>query len=124
MSARAGIFVSAFIVIAAESTIGLGYAQSPEAQAKALDAITKTADGICSIVSHAGSSQSLKVKGDVKAQLTGLIKRLADLGISGAAEFTEDEYENVIQADLAATIQRNAECKLKVFDKLQEKMIK
>src|SRR5262245_47247535 len=89
------------------------YAQSLEAQTKALALITKAADEICSIVNHAGSSQSFKVKGDVKAQLSGLIRQLADLGISGAADFTADQYENVIQADLAATIQRNAECKLK-----------
>lgn len=100
------------------------YSQSLDAQTKALALITKTADEICSIVNHAGSSQSLKVKGDVRAQLNGLIRQLADLGISGAADFTADQYEGVIQADLASSIQRNSECKLKVFDKLSDKMIK
>jgi hypothetical protein len=99
-------------------------AQSLEAQAKALDLITTTADRICNIVRLAGNSQSLKVTGDVKAQLSGLIKQLADIGISGAADFTTDQYEGVLRADLAASVERNAECKFKIFDKLQEKMIK
>jgi hypothetical protein len=100
------------------------YSQSLEVQTKALAQITDAADKICSIVSHAGNSQSLQVKGEVKAQLGGLIKRLADLGILGAADLTTEQYENVIHADLAETINRNADCKFKVFDKLQEKMIK
>jgi hypothetical protein len=117
---RSGALI-AFIVIAATAE---AYSQSSEAQTKALGLITKTADDICSIVNHAGSSQSLKVKGDVKAQLSGLIRRLVDAGISGAADFSTDQYEGVIRADLAATIQHNAECKLKVFNTLQEKMLK
>jgi hypothetical protein len=98
--------------------------QSLDAQGRALDLITSTADRICSIVKLAGNSQSLKVKGDVKAQLSGLIKTLADVGISGAADFSTDEYEGLLQGDLATAVAHNEECKLKVFDKLQEKMIK
>jgi hypothetical protein len=107
-----------------DSNIASTYSQAIEAQARALTLITDAADKICGIVSHAGNSQSLKVKGDVKAQLNGLIRQLADLGITGAIDYSADQYQEVIQSDLATTIQRNAECKLRVFDKLQEKMIK
>jgi hypothetical protein len=117
--------VSVLLTLVGTAAVSTGiYAQSLEAQAKALDLITKTADNICSIVTQAGSSQSLKVQGDVKAQLSGLIRQLADLGISGAADFTTDQYEGVIHADLATALQHNAECKLKIFDTLQAKMIK
>jgi hypothetical protein len=106
------------------SNIASTYSQALEAQAQALSLITDIADEICGIISHAGNSQSLKVKGEVKAQLNGLIRQLADLGIAGAIDYSVDQYQEVIQSDLAATIQRNADCKLRVFDKLQEKMIK
>src|SRR5262245_62095367 len=115
MRKRARTVTSTTVVLAAAIATS-AYSQSLDAQTKALALITKTADAICSIVNHAGSSQSLKVKGDVKAQLSGLIRQLADLGITGAADFTTDQYEGVIQADLATAIQRNSECKLKVFD--------
>jgi len=111
-------------VIFFNSSVAGTYSQSLDAQARVLSLITDAADKICGIVNHAGNSQSMKVKGDIKAQLNGLIKQLADLGITGAIDYSADQYQEVIQSDLAATIQHNAECKLRVFDKLQEKMIK
>jgi hypothetical protein len=115
-------FVFFFAIFAASEANA--QSQPIDAQAKALELITKTADSICSIVKQAGSSESLTVKGEVKAQLNGLIKKLADLGISGAADFNSDQYEGVIRTDLATAIKNNAECKFNVFDKLQAKMIK
>jgi len=100
------------------------YPDTLEAQSKALDFITAAADKICNIVKLAGHYQTIKVTGDAKAQLSGLIKQLADLGISRAADFNADEYEGVLRTDLAATVQHNAECKLRVFEKLESKMIK
>ena len=114
-------FVAVLIAMFATSQ---AYSQSLAVQTQALALITKTADDICGIVKTAGNYQDLKVKGEVKAQLNGLIKQLADLGISGAADYDASQYEGFVQGDLAATFQRTAECKFKVFDKLQEKIIK
>jgi hypothetical protein len=100
------------------------YSQSLDVQTQALALITKTSDAVCGIVKTVGSYQDLKVKGDVKAQLSGLVKQLADLGISGAADYNTDQYEGFVRSDLAGAFQSAAECKFKVFDKLQEKMIK
>ena len=122
MSGVARLFAFCFAIVAASEA--QAQSQTIDAQAKALDLITKTADSVCSIVTLAGNSQNLKVKGEVKAQLNGLIKQLADLGISGDADFNSDKYEGLIRTDLAAAIQNNAQCKFNVFDKLQAKMIK
>jgi hypothetical protein len=43
--------------------------------AQALDLITKTADSICNVVSTKGEAESSEVKGEVKAQLSGLASR-------------------------------------------------
>jgi hypothetical protein len=120
MSSNTRIF-ALFIAICATSE---AHSQSLEVQTQALALITKTADNVCGIVKTAGNYQEVKVKGEVKAQLTGLIRQLADLGIAGAADYNADQYEGFVRSDLAGTFQRTAECKLKVFDKLQEKMIK
>src|ERR1700753_2482872 len=106
-------FVAGVIGIFAESD---AHSQSLEVQTQALALITKTADDICGIVKTAGSYQDLKVKGEVKAQLSGLVKQLADLGISGAANYDSDQYEGFVRSDLATTFQRTAECKYKVFE--------
>ena len=120
MLGRARILAVSIAVFATSEV----YSQSLEVQTKALALITKTADEVCGIVKTAGSYQDLKIKGEVKAQLSGLIKQLADLGISGAADYNADQYEGFVRSDLSGTFQRTAECKFKVFDKLQEKMIK
>jgi hypothetical protein len=119
-----GVRIFGFVFAIFAASEASAESQSIDVQAKALDLITKTADGVCSTVKQAGTSESLDVKGEVKAQLNGLIKQLADLGISGAADFKSDQYENVIRTDLATAIQNNAQCKFNVFDKLQAKMIK
>jgi hypothetical protein len=119
-----GVRIFGFVFAIFAASEASAQSQSIDVQAKALDLITKTADSVCNIVKQAGSSESLNVKGEVKAQLNGLIKKLADLGINGAADFNSDQYEGVIRTDLATAIQNNAQCKFNVFDKLQAKMIK
>jgi hypothetical protein len=124
MTMLGGVRFFVFFVAISAASEANAQSQSIDVQAKALDLITKTADSVCGIVQHHGNSESLNVKGEVKAQLSGLIKQLADLGISGAADFNSDQYEGVIRTDLATAIRNSAECKLNVFDKLQAKMIK
>ena len=98
-------------------------AQPLDDQAKALKLITDTADRICNVVAAAGSSKSLEVQGQLKAELNGLASRLADVGISGAGKLNEEQYQNVLRQDLAGTLRDNAACKLKVFETLSSKML-
>jgi hypothetical protein len=115
-------FFAAFIATAtlAGGALQPGYA---DVNSDALKAITDTADRICGVVAAAGESQSVKVTGDLKAQLSGLAKRLADLGISGTGSFDADNYVGVLQSDLPTALGSLRECKLKVFDKLEAKLI-
>jgi len=97
-------------------------AASPDT-AQALDLITNTADKICNVVTTKGETESTQVNGQVKAELSGLASRLANVGISGSGSITHDQYQNVLRQDLAATLHDNAKCKLKVFEDLQVKLI-
>ena len=96
---------------------------APLDTAQALDLITKTADSICNVVSTKGDAESSEVKGEVKAQLSGLASKLADAGISGVGSINNAQYQNVLRQDLASTIKDNARCKLTVFEELQSKLI-
>jgi hypothetical protein len=117
------IFVC-FFAFGAVGFFERGFAQSLEAQGKALELITGTADKICNIVYLAGNSQSVKVTGDVKAELSGLVRQVVNLGLKGAGELNSDQYEGIIRADLATAVQNNAQCKLKVFLSLKDTMVK
>ena len=90
-------------------------------KADALNAIDDTADRICGFAASNGESQKTKIEGDVKAQLSGLVRHLADLGISGAGSVEIDNYVGVLQNDLPSTLSSIRDCKLKVFESLQEK---
>ena len=102
---------------------GIARADDVVAQANALKLISETATDICSTIEKEGSSQSTELSGNVKAKLGGVISKIADLGVEGAGKFSSAEYRNVLQQDLAKTLQSNADCKLSVFKLLQEKMI-
>ena len=90
------------------------FAMTPEA----VSLITEAAQSICGTAVDAGSTTSVKVTGDVKAELSGLAKKLADLGLSGSGSIENDSYVGVLQKDLAANLADLRHCKLAVFDRL------
>ena len=108
--------------IAAIALANAAQAASPDAP-QALDLITNTADRICNVVSTKGEIGSTQVNGQVKAELSGLASRLANVGISGSGSINNEQYQNVLRQDLAETLHDNAQCKLKVFEDLQVKLI-
>jgi hypothetical protein len=61
--------------------------------------------------------------GDVRAQLSGLAKRLADLGISGTGDITSESYEGILQGELATALKDMRECKLAVFNSLKQVLL-
>lgn len=111
------------MIAAAPATHDIARAESLEAQAKALELITNTADRICNIISTKGEADSSEAKGNVTAQLNGLASKLADIGISGSGSINKEKYQNVLQQDLATALKDSAACKFKVFDSLQSKLL-
>jgi len=69
-----------------------------------LQEITNAAERLCVNVKQSGQESSAKLSGDVKAELSGLAKRLADAGVSGAGQIQSKEYEGVVQGQLADTL--------------------
>jgi hypothetical protein len=90
---------------------------------RALQEITDTADRLCGNVATSGQTNSLKASGDVKAELNGLVKKLADIGVSASGETNSSAYEGVVQQELTTALQDVRKCKLKVFNTLQEKLL-
>jgi lanthanide-dependent methanol dehydrogenase len=118
----AAILLSAVILVLGSGTAAL--AESIEQEQQILNMVADYSDRICNIVQARGSSQSITAKGDIKAELNGLAKKLANLGVTGAADITTSEYEGVLQTDLAKAIADNAACKRGVQDKLVDKLLR
>ncbi|HKA19915.1 MAG TPA: hypothetical protein VKN18_16615, partial [Blastocatellia bacterium] len=104
---------------------GPAIADDLEAQMRALKIISSFAGETCGeALPLEGSSTHVELSGDVKAQLAGVIAKVADLGISGAGKYKDDKFKSVLHEQLAEAFRDRANCKLKVFEVLQEKMIK
>jgi hypothetical protein len=99
-------------------------AQDIEAQTKALKAISAFAAETCgNPLALEGHATDLELSGDVKAQLQGLVARVADLGVTGAGKYKSNDFKNVLHEQLADALKDSATCKLKVFEVLQDKMV-
>ena len=89
----------------------------------ALAAIADTADRICGIVTTQGDAKSSQVQGEIHAELSGLARRLATVGGSGAADITSSNYQGLLQQDLPTTLQDIRAGKLQVLEKLQATLL-
>jgi hypothetical protein len=122
LSLRAGV-VGALLTTGIGATIcTTGFADTLEDRQR-LGLIADTADRICNVIVLTGNAHSDQVKGELKAQLSGLAAKLADVGVEGSATLNNENYQNVLQQDLPTVLKDSTACKLKVFDALQVKLL-
>ena len=122
MSARQ---VMAGAIISAAGLFGApAQSQDWQAQQQALTQITKTANEICQSAPLGETNQGVNLKGDANANLGGLVGKLADLGIAGAGEYQTNRSMGVLQKDLITAIQNANDCKLKVFQTLEQDLLR
>jgi len=89
----------------------------------ALEKIIEASKTICTDVPVSGSTTSVQLEGDAQAEFFALLKALADLGIEGAAKYTDVEYSGVLQSELAKQIQNTNECRLSVLNLLSNALL-
>ena len=90
-----------------------------EAQTQALAAILKAADQICGTPPLTASSDHLELSGNAKAALSGVLSKITDLGIGGAAKYSSGHSSGVLQEQLAGALEKGNDCKLSVLKTLQ-----
>ena len=113
-------------VIAATSIVLPAFIPSADAttndrlakQARALEIISDFADNICERIPLSGEQETLKLSGNAKADLSKLIKNLADLGIEGAGIYAYENYQGLIQDQIVEALKASIQCKSKVFESL------
>lgn len=88
-------------------------------KAGALSEIENAADRICGTVATAGEYTSESVTGSVDAELTGLFKRVANLGFKGSAGGSHTQYKGVVRSDLPEALISVQKCKTRIFEDLR-----
>ncbi|MDZ5650423.1 hypothetical protein [Nitrospirillum sp. BR 11828] len=104
----------------------IAYTSSSSAQSNNQDAlklIRETANDICGTIPLNGTTTNINTKGNIKAEVNGLVKKLANLGIEGQADIKSSEYEGLSQGDIPTSIKDQRECKLTVFKILSDKFL-
>jgi hypothetical protein len=102
---------------------GLANAGSLEAQQKGLDVILEFADRLCTTIPLTGGANTLELSGKAKAELSALLKKIANLGIEGAAKYQTLDWQGVLQHELAEQLNNSRHCKVEVFRALKDKLL-
>ncbi len=88
-----------------------------------LDVIANYAERICDRIPLEGSGENIELSGEARAELSGVLGRLADLGVSGSGQYQTEEYQGVLQKDLATTLQDARDCRREIHNKLTDRLL-
>src|SRR5437870_1314739 len=102
---------------------GLANADGLEVQQKALAVMLEFADRLCTTIPLTGGANTLELSGTAKAELSALLKKIANLGIEGAAKYQTLDWQGVLQQDLAEQLNNSRHCKVEVFRALNDKLL-
>jgi hypothetical protein len=89
-----------------------------------LNLIAEFADKLCKEVPLKATHNNVELTGNAKAELKGVLGKVADLGFEGATKYQTGKSEGLLQNDLISALKDNNACRLKVWDDLQKKLIK
>ncbi len=98
-------------------------AQAQQNLNEALGVISNFADRICTDIPLTGNGNTIELEGAAKADLKGIIGKIIDLGIEGAAKYRDFEYQNVLQEDLVEALKDSRDCKLIIWKDLRENLL-
>jgi hypothetical protein len=114
------------VFCAAVATVLIGCSSSTYALTNQDVALIKdTAASICNTVKEAkGRKAETQVSADIKAEVNGLIGKLAGAGGSGAGNvtFSQEEYENYSRDAAAELAAGDRQCRERIFNKMFEKL--
>lgn len=90
---------------------------------QALTLIAEFAERLCQSPELRGATQGVDLSGKAKAELSGIINKIAKLGLEGAAKYQTNQYQGLLQKDLANALKDSTNCRLKVWEDLKDKLI-
>jgi hypothetical protein len=89
-----------------------------ETQRKVVDYARETAQSLCDAVRAEGSSRAANLNGKVEVEVNGLLRRLAELGLSVGGSINSTQYRGLRQEDLPAAMRDASNCRQRTFDSL------
>ena len=99
-------------------------AQSLQQQKEALQLITESARSTCAEMPLTSTERKITLSAEATAKLGGLAKKLTDLGIEGAAAYSQkDAARALLEGDILPAMKDQNACRLYIFDRLEKKLL-
>ncbi len=111
------------IVMASFLTCSTNADTALDRQKEALDMIADFADRFCKDIPLVGQGDSRELSGQAKAELSGIVKKLADLGLEGAGKYQQSEYQGLLQRDFIEGLKSSVDCRLKIWNDLKSTLM-
>lgn len=99
-------------------------AESKPNRTDALREINAFADSICRTAEASGQSESALISRSIKAEFSGLLKKLANLDLEGSEKRESSQYQGVLQKDLAPLLSAGVGCRERIAGKLIDILVK
>jgi hypothetical protein len=109
------------ICISSSSIAQAQDAQVP--QAAILREIRETANSICLTVEQKGRRDNAELSLDAEAKLNNVISKIIGLNVGAAGKLGTEQYEGVLQSELASTLMHTVDCRRDVFKVLADKLL-
>ena len=104
--------------------VGPGAASAEQLNEQQIQLIKDTAGSICNTVKDAkGQKTDIELEGDIRAQVNGLVGKLADLGGSVRGSLTHEEFEGLSRDATASALEGDRGCRERVFDKMFDRLV-
>jgi hypothetical protein len=111
------------LLVALTWSVGGSAVSAQQLNPQQIQLITDTAASICNTIKEAkGQKNDLQLQVDVKAELTGLIGKIVNAGVSGVTKLNSEEFEGLTREATATALEGDRGCRERVFNKMFDKL--
>lgn len=93
------------------------------AQKEALQLISDFANQLCDEIPMQGDSTSYDLSLGGKIELNNFLKKLANIGVEAAGKYQKNEFQGILQKDLATAMKDRSLCKIEVLKTLKNDLL-
>lgn len=91
--------------------------------ARALETIRTFSDKFCTEIPSAGNRRQYDLSVDAKAELSGFLRKLVEIGVGIDNNFKSESYQGLLQKDLAIALRDRSNCKEKLWVDLRDRLL-
>lgn len=105
------------------SASSFAHAEDLATTKQALHLISDFADDFCKTPPLEGGTKDVTLSLGAKTELNRILKKVANLGVEGAAKYQSEHYNGLLQKDLVNALKDSSNCRLEIWRDLKDKLL-